>query len=144
MRVFVYRNLHKQVWSVIALEGQHKGRVVVHAPYVQLYGAIKFNVREAGRQRVIREKRKNVHAGIQGDILLVSDGVYRYDNVQIVNARAIPMEYAAYDPMSEVTYNPYKYSTFVEKVTEAPVTKLDKGFVVLHGNRVFMADFSDL
>ena len=144
MRVFVYRNLHNQVWSVVALEGQHKGRVVIHAPYVQLSGGIKFNVREAGRQRVIREKRKNVHAGIQGDLLMVADGVFRYDNVCVSNATGIPIDYDAYDSMTEVTYNPYKYSTFVEKATEAPVTKLDKGFVVLHGNRVFMADFTDL
>jgi hypothetical protein len=66
MKVFVYFNLHKKVWSVKALEGPNKGRVVAHRNALSLYHCT-FKVSEAGRQRVIREQRKNVHAGIVGD-----------------------------------------------------------------------------
>lgn len=59
-RVYVYWNLHKNVYSV------RKRKIVqLHATQVQLRD-VTFKVSEAGRQRVIREKRKNVHAGLQG------------------------------------------------------------------------------
>ena len=94
MRVFVYRNLHKNCWSVKALEGENKGRVIRHAQSVMLSNCT-FKVSEAGRQRVLRERSKNVHAGVVGQ-LVSSD-------VDVV-----------YMPHSvPVTYNPYKYSTFV-------------------------------
>lgn len=67
MRVFVYWNLHKNLWSVKALEGPDKGRVIAREPYVALLHASP-KVSEAGRQRVLREGRKNVHAGIVGEL----------------------------------------------------------------------------
>ena len=97
MKVFVYYNLHKHVWSIKALEGPQKGRVVGHSPTVLLEGA-RGKVSQAGRERVLREKRKNVHAGIVGT--LVHTGV------------------EGYFPGLEVTYNPYKYESFVHKDTE--------------------------
>ena len=65
MRVFVYFNLHKKCLSVKALEGESKGRVIAHADSVELVNAT-FKVSQAGRQRVLRERRKNVHAGVVG------------------------------------------------------------------------------
>ena len=65
MRVFVYFNLHKKCFSIKALEGADKGRVIAHRDTVVLDGC-KLLVSEAGRQRVLREKRKNVHAGVSG------------------------------------------------------------------------------
>lgn len=65
MRVFVYFNLHRKCWSIKALEGPSKGRVIGHADYVDL-ACVEWKVSEAGRQRVIREKKKNVHAGAIG------------------------------------------------------------------------------
>lgn len=64
-KVFVYFNLHKKVWSVKALTGDCKGRVISHSAMVSLIN-VEFRVSEAGRQRVIREGRKNVHAGVVG------------------------------------------------------------------------------
>ena len=60
----VYRNLHKKCWSV---QQKQKGRwkVVAHAESITLLDCV-FRVSEAGRQRVLRESRKNVHAYIQG------------------------------------------------------------------------------
>jgi len=47
------------------LEGPDKGRVVGWASTV-LLSDVTPKVSEAGRQRVLREKRKNVHAGMGG------------------------------------------------------------------------------
>ena len=100
MRVFVYFNLHRKCFSIKALEGDQKGRVVAHSTTVLLEGC-KFKVSEAGRQRVLREKRKNVHAGVCGT-----------------------WHSAHIGPPAEgvkVIYNPYKYASFVEKGTEQPI-----------------------
>ena len=107
MKVFVYWNLHKQVWSVKALEGKDKGRVIHHAQNVTLSDCT-FKVSEAGRQRVLREKRKNVHAGVVGQLGRIN----------------VPLSYMP--QMTAVTYNPYKYETFVRKNNDfMPVMKAD-------------------
>ena len=105
MKVFVYYNLHKKVFSVKALEGLNKGRVIAHLAELNLSQAT-FKVSEAGRQRVLKEQRKNVHAGVVGEW---------YGTVDNIN-RLLVMEYGI-----PVTYNPYKYSSFVVKATEQPI-----------------------
>jgi len=98
MRVFVYYNLHRHLWSIKALEGAHKGRVIGYSHTVLLQDAV-GKVSQAGRRRVLREKRKNVHAGIVGTL--------------------VHMEGEGYFPgLNEITYNPYKYDSFVDKDTE--------------------------
>lgn len=67
MKVFVYFNLHRKLWSVKALDGKARGKVIAHCERVIVRGA-SFKVSEAGRQRVLREGRKNVHAGIVGEL----------------------------------------------------------------------------
>lgn len=55
-KYYVYWNLHKKMFSV-----KYRGKVIGH--YRELYGLnCEFKVSESGRQRVLREKRKNVHA----------------------------------------------------------------------------------
>jgi hypothetical protein len=112
MRVFVYFNLHKKCFSIKALEGDRKGRVIAHSDTVVLEGC-KLMVSEAGRQRVLREKRKNVHAGVSGTWIHYCTN--RADN--------------AFDFLSmvgrQVTYNPYKYASFVVKATEQPIGLAD-------------------
>ncbi len=98
MRVFVYFNLHRKLWSVKALSGPMRGRVVAHRDTLALTDCT-FKVSEAGRQRVLREQRKNVHAGVVG---------YLSDAPAL--AHDVP-----------VTYNPYKAATFTRKDTGAPV-----------------------
>ncbi|ATN94069.1 hypothetical protein J4U01_gp089 [Mycobacterium phage Kumao] len=100
MRVFVYYNLHRHLWSIKALEGPDKGRVVGHSQVVVLRNA-EGKVSEAGRQRVLRERKKNVHAGIVGDWVL---------------GEAVTFDSSA----RKVTYNPYKYDRFVYADTEEP------------------------
>ena len=99
MKVFVYWNLHKNLWSVKALDGEHKGRVILRSTFVTLENPVP-KVSEVGRQRVLREQRKNVHAGITGTLV----------------AREAPQGNA-------VSYNPYKGAFFYFRNTGAPVTE---------------------
>ena len=98
MRVKVYFNLHKKLFSVVALEGENKGRVINHVSSIDLSMPI-FRVQKAGRERVLKEKKKNVHAYVTGYIcqLKSDDDIAEIGNLEWV----------------EATYNPYKYSSFV-------------------------------
>jgi hypothetical protein len=103
-KVFAYRNLHRQCWSVKALEGPLKGRVIYHANDLTL-GWCDFKVSQAGRQRVLREQKKNVHAGVVG--YLTGCGEIATDGIDL----DVP-----------ITYNPYKYDSFVDARCEVPVS----------------------
>jgi len=107
MKVFVYFNLHKKCFSIKALEGNNKGRVIAHSNDVVIYNPT-FKVSEAGRQRVLREKKKNVHAGVVG---LWNDDEYNA-------ARTVEMSALL---GRAVTYNPYRFDSFVYKATETPI-----------------------
>ncbi|AOT25449.1 hypothetical protein KIP29_gp15 [Mycobacterium phage BabyRay] len=94
--VFAYRNLHTGKWSLRAEAGQHKGKVIGHADSVALLDA-HLKVSESGRQRVIREQKKNVHAGVVGTIVRDFDPrPYDWEG-----------EYAR-----RLSYNPYKAPSF--------------------------------
>lgn len=67
MKVDVYWNLHRRLFSIRSRETGSYGRVISHAPFLGLYNPRPV-VSEAGRQRVIREGRKNVHAVIRGEL----------------------------------------------------------------------------
>ena len=62
-RVMVYRNLTKDCWSVKSVKS---GRVRFHVKVITIVNG-QFKVSECGRQRVIREKKKYVHAGVVCD-----------------------------------------------------------------------------
>ncbi len=98
MKIKAYFNLHKKIFSV-----QHNGLVIGHADHLTI-SSPQFKVSEAGRQRVLRDKRKNVHAFVIGEV--ADDWKSLPDN----------------DLQGEaITYNPYKYSTFVKRADESPV-----------------------
>lgn len=84
----IYYNLHRKCLSV-----RHKGLVIGHSQNIGMKD-VKFIVSEAGRQRVLREKRKNVHATIRGVVWDL--------NVCDLDPTGI-----------QITYNPYKYDSFV-------------------------------
>ena len=96
MRVRVYRNLHADSrgqgrWSVMAWQGPRKSKVIKHLDNVILADC-KFIVQQSGRERVIREQRKNVHAFIEGDM-----------------KPSITLN--GYDSRGAVKYNPYTSPT---------------------------------
>jgi hypothetical protein len=92
MRVEVYWNFHRKCYSVRALEGPDKGRVVQHRRDLQIAGA-KLVVRKAGREKVLRERRKNVHAFVRG---------------HLVEGASLSMNGASVG----VGYNPYQMDSF--------------------------------
>lgn len=97
-KVFVYFNLHKKVWSV----KDHKtGKVIAHAKKVSVDNPT-FKVSEAGRQRVLAEKKKNVHAGVVGSLNAHHDDF-------------------SGEGRKRVSYNPYKAGHFYESGTDNPV-----------------------
>ena len=106
MKVKVYRNLHKQCYSVVAMEGPKKGRVVHHSEYV-LLSNVSFKVRQGGREKVLKEKRKNVHAFVIG-------------NLESLGPLRCAMENRCIVP---ITYNPYKNKEFVSVGTGREIVK---------------------
>ena len=96
-KVKAYWNLHKKVWSLVAVDGPFIGRVVGHVLEASL-GEVEFQVSEAGRQRVIREEKKNVHAFAIGTILCE------------------PVK-----PGERLSYNPYKGAYFVRAESGEPI-----------------------
>ena len=63
MRVQVYFNLHKKVFSI----REKKSRKVIAHSSIVILKNVKFTVSKSGRERVLREKKKNVHAFVEGD-----------------------------------------------------------------------------
>lgn len=124
--VSVYRNLNSDCWSVRMNSAIHGNLVQYHCQEL-LMVTPKFDVNENGRMRVLREKRKNVHAFVHGSLLLATviknrypGNVYQTEEVMVppnTNLVDEPLFSAHVDPnlleQREVTYNPYKYSKFV-------------------------------
>lgn len=114
MRVFCYFNLHKKCFSIKALDGPDKGRVVAHADAVHLT-EVAFKVSQAGRERVLREKCKNVHAGAVGTLgQIVVHG-------ESAGATWDTWKNRFADNGTAVSYNPYKAANFFEVDTGLPV-----------------------
>lgn len=116
MKVRVYYNLHRHLWSV---QGYVKGRgwrIIGHASELLLDNVV-FKVSEKGRQRVIREKRKNVHAYAIGDLVYTLSAMYpdgrSWD--EYAGSNPFPNEHfkikgkPAWLPL---VYNPYKGPDF--------------------------------
>jgi len=64
-RVRVYRNLNNGQYSVLALEGPHKGLVLGYAPAIGIKGAT-LQVSDKTRNKVVREGVRTVHAWSEG------------------------------------------------------------------------------
>jgi hypothetical protein len=103
-RIKVYFNLHNKKYSAVAMDGLEKGRVLGHFDEVVL-NDVSFIVSEAGRQRVLREKKKNVHAYAVGRLC-------KTHQMLISRSRIVG---------SKLRYNPYKMRQF--HVDETPVTQ---------------------
>jgi len=96
-KVFVYKNLHKGCWSI-----KQDGLVKAHSdgtPITLYFTEMKVN--RKGRERVLREKRKNVHAGIEGYLSHEDSHVWH-----------------GWVDMVEISYNPYKHYAFYNVETK--------------------------
>lgn len=115
-RVFVYRNLNKKFGKtpVYSVRDVKTGRVAAHVKEITLKN-VQFAVGQKGRERVIKEKAKNVHAGIRGNPT----------NKALTNSKP-------------ATYNPYRYTTFVDRETESPI--LTSPTAQLNANGLFYGE----
>jgi len=105
----IYFNLHKKLFSIQKKIGG-KWKVVNHGSFIRIQNA-KFVVSQKGRARVLKNKRKNVHAYIEG----------KECDDEIENGWLF----------SQIAYNPYYMEQFREENGE-DVTEADMvvGFVV--------------
>jgi hypothetical protein len=111
MNVRIYFNLHKQMLSVqTKIEGRWK--VVSHVETAYLKN-VKFKVSEAGRQRVLNNKRKNVHAYVCGELIGRLPDYGRFDSAR---------------------YNPYELEKFQWR--NKYIDKAD--FAILNGRQLFV------
>lgn len=96
--VAVYYNIRKRCLSVL----DPSTRLVMgHVDSVYLRGA-RFKVSEAGRERVRREKRKNVHAYVYGFIR------GKHENISLLPLRYNPYENVGFtDPDGNVRLTAY-------------------------------------
>ena len=110
-KVEIYRNLHNNTFSVRLLGAEDEwdtkrwrdvGKVVKHLiNWMTLHlKDVKFAVQPAGREKVRREGKKNVHAYIRGTVEKLNDG-------------PVTQQVGAGDGWQIVNYNPYRNDTFV-------------------------------
>jgi hypothetical protein len=107
---YIYRNLHTGNFSV-----KFRGRVVSHLE-VCIAKDVEFKVSVKGRERVRKEKRKNVHATIACN--------------SVVNTSRLDLN--NYD---EIYYNPYTTDTFIDK-EGAPIYRAEE--VLCQDNKIYI------
>lgn len=101
MRVRVYRNLHKKCYSIQAYIPGTGWRVLWHDKNL-LLDDVSFSVNQNGRRRVLKEKRKSVHAYVVGE--LKDKGKSR-----------------RFKKCGEARYNPYDGPLFTDTTTKKAV-----------------------
>mgnify|MGYP003116630655 FL=1 len=116
MRVEIYFNLHKKVFSM-----RHKGKVIAHV-YNAMLKDVSFVVQPAGRAKVLRDKKKNVHAFARGELI---------EQVPVDN-------YVG----NVAKYNPYKAATFVDKDDE-PLYNSDIAYLELRRGKPYISTFNE-
>ena len=113
--IFVYKNLHNKMYSV-----KQCGLVVAHAERICI-SRPEFIVRQSGRKRVLKEKRKNVHAFIKG---IYSGSVFG----TTAERNDLPMK---------IEYDPYKYNSFMcTNLIKTPYRVTSCGGVIIDKNGV--------
>ena len=117
-KVMVYYNLHKHTFSV-----RYNNKVVLNADYVKL-GDVEFRVRPGGKDRVRLEKQKNVHSFVIGNL---------------IDYCSYPCSEIPSEPNNNiVTYNPYKYDSYVMKNTEEPTYRATEVDLINSKNKLFV------
>lgn len=114
-RYTVYRNLHTKTFSCL-----YNGIVTNHPSELILLNVL-LKVSEVGRQRVIREKRKNVHAKLWAES---TKGISSQD-----------AELMAKD-LPQIYYNPYETALFMKGNT--PITTANK--LLCFNNKIYLMD----
>jgi len=140
-KVDVYWNLHRKCWSVKSRERHFRyGTIILHAVRVDLIDA-HFVVQDAGRQRVLRDKTKNVHAFARGRLVRPpTDAAHSshpelpqfwhfvtFPNVVCSGVRGGTLWYRC-------SYNPYKSGHFTDDIGN-PVSPYTHRRMICYSNR---------
>lgn len=104
-QVKIYKNLHNGLFSVM-----QDNLVVAHIENFKMSSVI-FKVNESGRQRVIQEKKKNVHAFI---CRLLQEINCTDDDLIISN------------PYTKIRYNPYVSDSFMLSINSFKINNAAK------------------
>lgn len=122
--VEIYKNLHNGLFSV-----RQNGLVVAHLESFKLRQVF-FKVNESGRQRVLKEKKKNVHAFICG---LLDESMINF---------ITPEKEAFFLELVEATklyYNPYKTERFMIKRPDGNDFQLSNAKKCIHKTLMLVA-----
>lgn len=92
-KFYIYRNLTRGGFSV-----RYKGKVIDHADCIMAHG-VTYVVNQKGRERVLREKKKYVHAFVACESYKVLDNSWLQCCNDTLN--------------NEVCYNPFKHDSFM-------------------------------
>ncbi len=109
-KYYLYRNLHTQNFSI-----KFRGKVIAHEDCVILKDT-EFKVSDIGRDRVRREKRKNVHATVAAKFW----------------SRTTPQNL---DKYSEIFYNPY-YTDYFQDENGVRINKAES--VLCQNNKIYI------
>lgn len=104
-RIQVYRNLRKNNFSIRDAKTR---RVIAYGTDIILSN-IRMCVQKGGRERVIREKWKNIHAFVSG--------TYEGNN------------YVDLKDWEVIYYNPYTTDTFINKSTGEPIFRANVAYL---------------
>jgi len=105
----IYYNINKRIYSIRA-----KSVPVSYAKAVKVDKPI-FVVRAGGRAAVLRDKQKNVHAFLKGEM-------------KTLDAKP------DIDGLKRVKYDPYKYGYFYDVETHEPIHEAKYAILVLDEN----------
>jgi hypothetical protein len=115
----VYFNLTKKLYSLRPCEGPMKGRVVGHCTSVSMRD-VKFRVSQASRNRVLRDRQKNVHATARGVVTCAKGESFTIE----------PQENSAdLDHLKtqghKITYCPYRSGSFQRYELDGTLTDIE-------------------
>lgn len=113
MKVRVYRNLHKQCYSL----QDPKTRLVIGYQTDLFLKNCTFKVSLTGNAKVRSTKQKNVHAFICGDLA-------NYDQTK---------DQQDFSLFRKLVYDPYRYTSFVDSVTKKPIKSASLVFLSQDG-----------
>ena len=103
-KVKVYYNLHTYLFSIIAMEGEYKGKVVAHGNNILIQDEIKFHINKAGQEKARKIRQRNVHAYVVGTFKGIEQK---------------KLEKRGY-------YNPYTTDTFIDSDTKETLNKVNQ------------------
>lgn len=130
MRVKVFKNLNKGCLSIIAMEGPYKNKVVAYANSAYVNDGVEMRVSEASRQRVLREKVKNVHAFVIGSLSCIDLIETRYPVEDGI--LGLPVE-PDHPHERKIRYNPYLRGEFFDAETGEAVHQSSCAAVTANG-----------